>query len=723
MAATPARGVHWNIKDLSPSLLGSPIFEGSTESYVSTSSIEYVNAQLIAHGFAPSPGLSLEGLSGTDTDRVVKCLLSMLSQRMEDMSRTEVLSTKLRTLTYDHERLMTMERNAKEKAANAEREMNLHKTKLTAAMRTLQSTEVAHRQTTAELQRTRTSLQALRTTHQIELKKKEKDIERMTEKWSKISDSQTKLMSVPAGMRCANVAALGGSEFRGKSQSYLEIALDEAEKARAQLTDETGRLRRLVLKVVNQVQALLHQVRAFLLDKDEEPTLFTLTTLFPMQPPTHAHDTLSAILNSLKDSLAALPQHIASAPSTSTTRLPEPDHEEIARLQAVISQLREKVEQSQKQSQTHAAETQALFDQFIAGQQKISDNISEMSMELMTAPNVDEERERLDRIKKELHDEREKFTKAAIKLGKERTALEAERNKLSDEKRSWQVQQMLADLPPTPNTSQPDQPLPTISQPDQPLPTRQSNQPNHKSPRKPARHIVLASSPKKSPKKAFRRSTANNTSMRKTTRVSRRPSITPIKPTVIPPYETELIVVSPQPAPPRLAAPSFSTLKPTTSILPSFVLPPPSPHASLPSKPILPPLPPLEDESESEVDGHGFLQPPTDTNLAPIPPINPNLTTPIRRPFPMAKPFAQRMVHAYSPAKPSPLSRILMLANSPNTPEEGVGSHQYPQDTPSDLNTVREEDENGENPLFETPKPQQQQWMSLAAELGVESPP
>lgn len=82
MTATPARGVHWDVKDLSPSLLNSPLLEGSTESYISTSSLEYVNAQLVAHGFIPSPGLSLEGLSGTDSDRVVKCLLGMLSQRV-----------------------------------------------------------------------------------------------------------------------------------------------------------------------------------------------------------------------------------------------------------------------------------------------------------------------------------------------------------------------------------------------------------------------------------------------------------------------------------------------------------------------------------------------------------------------------------------------------------------------------------------------------------------
>jgi hypothetical protein len=55
---------------------------------------------------------------------------SLELEKQDDMSRAEELTTKLRTLSYDHERLMTMHRTATEKAANAEREMNLHKSRL-----------------------------------------------------------------------------------------------------------------------------------------------------------------------------------------------------------------------------------------------------------------------------------------------------------------------------------------------------------------------------------------------------------------------------------------------------------------------------------------------------------------------------------------------------------------------------------------------------------------
>lgn len=82
MAETPKKVVHW-VSDPSPSQLGSPFSDAaSSESMSSTSSLQYVNSQLIAHGFTHAPGLSLDGLGKEDMDKVVKCLLAMLGQRI-----------------------------------------------------------------------------------------------------------------------------------------------------------------------------------------------------------------------------------------------------------------------------------------------------------------------------------------------------------------------------------------------------------------------------------------------------------------------------------------------------------------------------------------------------------------------------------------------------------------------------------------------------------------
>lgn len=72
----------------------------------------------------------------------------------------------------------------------------------------------------------------------------------------------------------------------------------------------------------------------------------------------------------------------------------------------------------------HMAETQAMFDKFAEDHRIATGEIGEMSIELMSAPLKDEERERLDILRKELDLERQKFTDAAIKFGKEKAVLE-----------------------------------------------------------------------------------------------------------------------------------------------------------------------------------------------------------------------------------------------------------------------------------------------------------
>ncbi|KAF8892175.1 Afadin and alpha-actinin-binding-domain-containing protein [Infundibulicybe gibba] len=666
--AVPRKLVHWeNISDIS--LSASPFgssSEASSDFIVSTSSLDFINAQLVAHGFVSSPGISLEGISRSDSEVVIKCLLGMLSQRTEDMSRTEGLTTKLRTLSYDHERLVSMHSASVEKAANAEREMNLHKSRLATGSRSLQTSEAAHRHTTAELQRTRTSLQAIRSTQQSELRKREKEIERMSEKWSRLADCQAKLTTTPSGMYCANIAIVDGAEFIGKGQGYLEVALQEAERSRRELNEENIKLKKLALSTINDIQSIIYEVQCSNSMANEEPTPFTLTSLFVLDHPSGIpNGKFTAVLDDLRHALHEISSNRTTM-ATSNTKLTRNSDGEIESLQNIITELQTKLETSQQQSITHTSETQALFDQFAKDHRIISDDVGELSVELLSAPLRDIEKERLDGMKKQLDDERQKFTEAAIKLGKERAALEAERVKMLDERRTWQVEMMLADLPPTPQAASP-------------------------SPKR---------SPRKSPVKPISVGKAGTSTRRKTTRVSRRSSASPSK--VIPPYETE--VVSP------LAAPMFN-VKLTSSLLPtSFVLPPPSPRTSLPAEPALPPPTPVDDTLG-----------PLPVDAVPTPPSSDPPTPPaVRQSFPVAKPFAQRMVHAYSPVKPSPLSRILMLGNSPSSPEE-IKKISAPR---LSLESVVEDKESELNfDHIESASPAEPQQLSLAAELGVESPP
>lgn len=82
MACTPLKLVYWD-SNIAEHEFGSPCSDtGSSQSQNSTNTVQYVNSQLIAHGFTQPPGLSTDGLGKADEERLVKCLLGMLSQRM-----------------------------------------------------------------------------------------------------------------------------------------------------------------------------------------------------------------------------------------------------------------------------------------------------------------------------------------------------------------------------------------------------------------------------------------------------------------------------------------------------------------------------------------------------------------------------------------------------------------------------------------------------------------
>ena len=313
-------------------------------------------------------------------------------------------------------------------------------------------------------------------------------------------------------------------------------------------------------------------------------------------------------------------------------------------------------------------ETRNLFDKFAVDQRPSAGEMDDISVELMTVPQRDEERERLEKLRAELDLERQRFTEAAIKLGKEKaelavsmitlvgnnvfTSFQAERFQLIEEKRSWEVERMLADLSATPRSL-------ILSNSNRPAFRSQSPKKSpHKSPHK-SSHKSPHKSPRKSPAKA-KGIIPGKTGGSRPHRVSCGSLASPGN---VVSYETELI-------PPPIFPP-LKSLAPSSSLLPTFfVLPPPSPRASLPTGPVLPSGP-----EDSSVEGKAPLSPPI---VEVSPPgdgpgvIDPVTPAPIRRPFPVAKPFAQRMVHAYSPAQPSPLSRILMLADSPTTPPKVV---------------------------------------------------
>jgi hypothetical protein len=134
----------------------------------------------------------------------------------------------------------------------------------------------------SDLQRARNAVQALRATHVAEIKKREKEIEAIRERWSKLADAQLRISSLPSGMVFsgppANAPVLvdGGSK---KGVGVVEGALEEAEKARAVLREENLELKGLVVDAANAVRKILHKAVS------SEPDNLEFVRSFFLSPP------------------------------------------------------------------------------------------------------------------------------------------------------------------------------------------------------------------------------------------------------------------------------------------------------------------------------------------------------------------------------------------------------------------------------------------------------
>lgn len=122
-----------------------------------------------------------------------------------DMARTEELTTKYKTLAYDHERLVAQHTVALTTAATAERDVETTKARMDTMLKKLASEEDSHRKSRDEFQKVKNSMQYLRQTTANELKRKEKEVEKMIERLGKVSNDQIKLGTVGAGLACTNL--------------------------------------------------------------------------------------------------------------------------------------------------------------------------------------------------------------------------------------------------------------------------------------------------------------------------------------------------------------------------------------------------------------------------------------------------------------------------------------------------------------------------------------
>ena len=118
-----------------------------------------------------------------------------------------------------------------------------------------ENTEKKFKVLTQENQRLRTTLQSVRLGAQNEVKRFEKEKDKLLERLSKIADSK----QTAAQFSCSNLyVSATESNFE---KGYLDIALEDAENARMNLIEENDVLKKLVVDCANGAQGLLHRIK------------------------------------------------------------------------------------------------------------------------------------------------------------------------------------------------------------------------------------------------------------------------------------------------------------------------------------------------------------------------------------------------------------------------------------------------------------------------------
>ena len=378
-------------------------------------------------------------------------------------------------------------------------------------------------------------------------------------------------------------------------------------------------------------------------------------------------------------------------------------------------------DQARCHTSDYANQARSLVDKFIKGQ--------DSSRVLSTSPDVDSEvmsteKKRLQAERDELEDDRRSLTEAALKLGRERAALEVQRLEFLEDRRAWDVKKMIDDLPPSPKAAG----APTSSAVVKSALKKKLASPSRRKSKSPL---------KPQPSKQKRRTSivaAGGKRGRKSVKFGSPPAkkVVPMQT-----LDTELIPPSPPP-PSRETIARMTSVEdllascrqPKELVTTEFVLPPRSPQSSLPPPPkptSRAPPPPFKLSAPSSTPDYSPLDhapQPSTSDVYQLPPKSPS------QPFPVAKPLAQRMIHAYSPVKPSPLSRVL-TADSASPPREPPVASSGNSDDPFDsmavdssverrapLATLMEED--WAKPLEDLGKGKEaEREMTLEEELGI----
>ena len=160
-----------------------------------------------------------------------------------------------------------------------------------------------------------------------EIKRKEKEIEKMLDRWQKISDTQTKLGSSSSGVKFNSTLANPTSSLRDdatarRGPDLLEDALEAAELSRKELSEEITSLKNVVLSTANELSRILRacRIRATGVEEEDVPP-FEQSEFFALSAPENANEKMGELLGQFRHTIVG---YGVNYDPTSTTPMESP---------------------------------------------------------------------------------------------------------------------------------------------------------------------------------------------------------------------------------------------------------------------------------------------------------------------------------------------------------------------------------------------------------------
>ena len=167
-------------------------------------------------------------------------------------------------------------------------------------------------------------MQSLRQTHVAEIKRKEKEIEKILDRWQKISDAQTKLGSSTSGIKFLSTPAnpVYNDDLGRRGPDLLEDALEAAEMSRRELSEENTSLKNVVLSTANELARILRACRVRATGIEEgEVAPFKQSEFFELAAPENAGEKMGELIGQFRQTIVG---YGVSYDSESTTPLDPP---------------------------------------------------------------------------------------------------------------------------------------------------------------------------------------------------------------------------------------------------------------------------------------------------------------------------------------------------------------------------------------------------------------